>query len=189
MATECRGPLWVDHTQEGTTYGLKHLHPQFIDFPVPEVPVRGNKPGRAAVTLKVWVHYSHHCFSQAKEKVPGADPAHFYTDTSRRDERVFCPLRWADSKDLPRILAALGGTNCYATRHHNYFVVHPTSNPADAYFIYFAASKHRAADVELRVESAYIRTDVERAKQGGQKVSFHNLLIKAWQGSTLRRRP
>jgi len=190
VGTVSLGPKWIDHTQDGVSYALGHLHPEFIDVAIPAVPATPNKPGRAAVNLKVWVHYSHHCFTQAPDKVPNATQEHYYTDKGRNDRRIFCPIRWEDSKRLPGIIQGLAGSNCFATRHHNYFAVRSVANPVtDAYFVYFAARLHSSSAIDLHVESAYVRSDAARVKQSARKVSFYTLLMKAWQGSQLRRPP
>lgn len=188
MATLATGPVWVDHTQEGQTFSVRHLHPSFIDYQVPAVAATKRKPGRAAMNIKVRVSYSHHCFTQALDKVPGANPDHYYNCTKRpNDPRVFCAVRWNESMELPEIMS--GVKNCYFTRHHNYFVWRNPKNPElGEYFVYFDV-KRRGTFVEIEIESAYPRSDGDEAKAGAAKVSLTTLVVNAANGKATRRPP
>lgn len=188
LATLATGPVWGDHHQEGVTYAVGHLHPTFIDYAVPAVPATTRKPGRAARTFKLRVVYSHHCFTQAMDKLLGADPEHGYDCTRRQAERrIFCKVRWAESLALPAIV--FGIKDCYFTRHHNYFV---WRNPSDAalgeYFVYFTIVR-RSAFIEMEIESAYARNDGAQAKAGARKVSLSTLIINAANGRQTRPPP
>lgn len=185
MATLATGPVWINHAQDGVVYSVKHVLPTLVDYPIPAVARTAKKPGRAAMTLKVRIVYSHHCFTQSLAKVPGANPDHFYNCTKRpNDPRVFCVIRWNESLALPSIIAGI--TNCYFTRHHNYFIWrNPTAPALDEYFIYFGVTR-RNNFVELEVESAYPRADAEEAKVGAQKVSLNTLIVNTATGRGTR---
>ncbi|MUV13104.1 hypothetical protein [Noviluteimonas gilva] len=181
MATLATGPHWSDHHQDGLTYSVAHLHPVFVDYAIPAVVATQRKPGRAAKIFKLRVVYSHHCFTQAAEKVPGADLEHAYGCTRRpADRRIFCKVRWTESLSLPAIVKGI--KHCYFTRHHNYFV---WRNPSDIalgeYFVYFTLVR-RTAFIEMEIESAYPRNDAAQAKSGAKKVSLATLLINAANG-------
>lgn len=187
MATMAIGPVWTDHIQDGVTYSLNHVRPVFVDYAVPAIAATARKPGRAAKTLKVRIVYSHHCFTQAVEKVVRADPAHLYTCARRKEVRVFCPVRWNESLALPSIIA--GMTSCFFTRHHNYFVWrNPTASGVDEYFVYFSVIS-RGSFVEIEIESAYPRADGAQVRKGAQKVSLTTLIVNAANGRKTHRPP
>jgi hypothetical protein len=186
MATLATGPFWADHIQDGAAYTTGHVQPTFVDYAIPAIARTPRRPGRSAMTLKVRIVYSHHCFTQALEKVPAANADHFYNCTKRpKDRRVFCPARWTESLALPDIVANI--RNCYFTRHHNYFVCrNPTQPGADEYFVYFSVTK-RGAFIEMEIESAYLRADARQARAGATKVSLTTLIVNAAKGRATHR--
>lgn len=188
MATLATGPWWTDHMQENVWYSVGHVLPSFVDYPIAAVARTARKPGRAAMTVKVRIVYSHHCFTQALAKVAGANPEHYYNCTRRpHDPRVFCTMRWTESLALPDIVAGI--RNCYFTRHHNYFVWRdPTSAGEDEYFVYFNVTR-RGTFVEIEIESAYPRADAKEAKAGARKVSLTTLIVNAANGRRTHRPP
>jgi len=188
MATICTGPFWVDHFQDGNDYAVDHLRPVIIDYDIPAVERTKKKPGRAAITVKLRITYSHHCFTQALDKVPGANAAHYYNCTKRPNEtRVFCPIRWNESLALPAIV--MGIKNCYFTRHENYFIWrNPTNSQWTEYFVYFNV-RRRKHFVEMEIESAYSRNDAAQARAGAQKVSLTNLIVNTVNGKETHRPP
>lgn len=179
MATVCAGPTWADHVQDGQTFELRHLQPSFRDYVIAAVPATAKKPGRAEINIKLRTRYSHHCFTQAVEKVPAADPAHFYTCTVRNEERVFCVDRYKESLALPGIVGTIG--KCYFTGKHNYFVYRDPQNPMlGEYFVYFVIERNERF-VEMYIESAYPRLDGEREKRA-KVTSLNALIVNAWRG-------
>lgn len=186
MATTTTGPVWGDHTQGGQSFSVGHLHPVFLTHEISAVPATKSKPGRAAMTAILRIFYSHHCFTQALEKVAAANPDHYYNCTRRpKDPRVFCLDRWTESKALPSIWTGIG--NCYFTRHHNYFVVRNPTNPLlGDYFVYFAVRANSSGFVDIEIESAYPRLDGAREK-GASKVSFTVLVANALRGVRTRK--
>ena len=187
MATSCSAPVWANHHQGGITYGLGHLRPRIVRHVLPAVPAVGKKPGRAEMQAMVYLHYSHHCFSQAPGKVLGFDPDHVYTDTSRNESRIFCPVRWQQSQHLPALISRMMGGKCWFTRHHNYFLLEPIAGQDDPYTIYFAATRHESAglDVDVHVESAYCKPKDQ--PQG--KISFNAIVANVMRGKTPRAPP
>jgi len=188
LATLATGPFWTDHTQDDVTYSVAHVQPTFLSYSIPAIAPTVSKPGRAAMTVKLRIVYSHHCFTRALGKVPDANPAHHYNCTKRlNDPRVFCTIRWNESLALPGIIAEM--RSCYFTRHHNYFVWRsPTAVGEGEYFVYFRLTR-RIGFVEIEIESAYPRRDAEQAKAGAQKVSFSTLILNAANGLPTHRPP
>ncbi|WP_414610364.1 hypothetical protein [Stenotrophomonas geniculata] len=175
MATHSRNVVWDDHAQDGITYSMKHLHPAYITF---KADAREDRP---ALSIVVRVEYSHHCFSQDPEKVEGFDPEHLYHWAARpKDPRVFCPLRWEASKELPRLIQHLDERNCYPTRRENYFAV-KRDHPSGHYVMYFRAERRLTggADVRLFVESAYHREDMDVTIAKAEKTSIIDILVKS----------
>jgi len=181
MATLCHGPPWADHTQFGTTYSLAHLGPLITTYTLPAVPPTGKKPGRAQLELRLRVHFSHHCFSRSLDDVPICAEDQIYEDLSRGDRRAFCDVRWELSKRLPRMFSSGEVQRCFHTGKHNFFTVElaPDGNPQD-YCVYFDARESRLVDVEIRVESAYLRSDAPQRTH--KKVSFNAILWNAVHG-------
>jgi hypothetical protein len=188
LATLATGPFWTDHTQDGVAYSVKHVQPTFVDYAIPAIAPTARRPGRAAMTVKVRIVYSHHCFTQALARVANAGKEQHYNCTKRPNEqRVFCAIRWHESLALPAIVAGI--KNCYFTRHHNYFVWrNPTDPGLDEYFVYFSVTR-RSGYVEIEIESAYSRADGNEAKAGAQKVSMNTLIVNAANGRATRRPP
>ncbi|TAK39148.1 MAG: hypothetical protein EPO30_06490 [Lysobacteraceae bacterium] len=173
MATATTGPWWADHTQEATTFSVRHLHPTFTDYCIPAIAATKSKPGREAIKVKLRISYSHHCFTRDLEGTPGADPDHYYNCSKRpKEKRVFCPHRWNESHALPGILSGLN--KCYfapktkKNKEENFFIWRNPSNPAlGEYFVFFKLKLHKNGFIDLVVQSAYPRTDGERLKNSG----------------------
>ncbi len=181
MATVCKGPNWLNHEQFGTLYSLVHLQPIFSDYIIPAVAATTRKPGRAALTVKLQILYSHHCFTQALDKANNPDSEQHYICSARGETRVFCENRWRESLALPEIISNL--STCYFTRHHNYFVIRNPSNLAlGDYFVYFTVKLNRSGNfVDIEIESAYPRLDGQRALRA-KKVGFSVLIVNAVRG-------
>ena len=186
MPTICAGPHWIDHFQDENKYALSHLQPTFVDYFIPSTPATRNKPGRTEIATKLRILYSHHCFTQATDKLPLANHDHFYTCTSRNETRVFCVDRWSESINLPSIVTTL--QTCFFTRHHNYFVIRNMSAPElGEYFVYFTVKLGAGGKfVELNIESAYPRLDGHRESKA-QKVSFNVLVVNTIRGVGTRK--
>lgn len=182
MATLAKGPVWLDHVQEERTYSLRHLRPAFISHTIPAVQATPRKPGRAEITIKVRISYSHHCFTNAVDAVAAPNPDHYYNCQKRPNEiRVFCPIRWQESQALPSLMSNL--KKCYFTRHHNYFVWrNPTSPNPGEYFVYFAVRQHAHGFVDLEVESAYLADDGPRRKKDAREISLNALFVNTING-------
>lgn len=175
MPTHSKSVVWVDHTQDGVTYSMKHLHPVYISF---NAEAQDNRPARKII---VRVEYSHHCFTQDPAKVESVDAEHLYHWEARpNDVRVFCPLRWEASKELPGLIHRLDERNCYPTRRENYFAV-KRDHPSGHYVTYFRAERRLAggADVRLFVESAYHRDDMDLTIAKADKTSIIDILVNA----------
>lgn len=175
MATHSKNVVWVDHAQNGVTYSMKHLHPAYITF---DAEAQGDRP---ALSIRVRVEYSHHCFSQDPSKVDAFDAEHLYHWAARpEDARVFCPLRWEASKELPGLIHRLDERNCYPTRKENYFAV-KRDHPSGHYVMYFRAERRftGGADVRLFVESAYHRDDMDLTITKAEKTSIIDILVNS----------
>jgi hypothetical protein len=90
---------WKDFICGGVTYDLSHLHPCSLTY---ERPATLDKP---AVTFKVDVTYSLHCFSYGPRDAE-YDRRMVYP---AKEFRVFDPYRYEMSKRLPEIVAGLPG--------------------------------------------------------------------------------
>jgi hypothetical protein len=181
MATRCRGPIWSDHIQFGTTYSLAHLGPLIANYTLPAMAAKGKRPARAELELRLRVHFSHHCFARNLADVPGHTSEQIYEDLGRKEIRVFCDIRWELSKRLPGMFQNGNLQNCFHARKRNFFTVQlaPNGNPQD-YCVYFDARAGTLVDVELDVQSAYLRSDAPQLTH--PKISYNAILWNAARG-------
>lgn len=98
---------WADMQLGLTSYPLSHLEPFECEF------VQSGTVDKAPVVYQMWVHFSHHCFTESPE--PDDDPAFQYSAAPGRDIRTFDPTRYALSFWLPELVRSLVGRKCYHT--------------------------------------------------------------------------
>ncbi|MGA9651593.1 hypothetical protein [Pedobacter sp.] len=133
---------------EGKEYQFGHLNP-FDHFFYSET---------AKKQLCIEVKFSNHCFTEKCEDPTGH--ALILKDPGNRD-RVFCPIRYAISIDLPDIVREMLESNkpVWQTVHERNWVHTITiQTPVGPYHVFFEvrkASKGEDANVKLFVESAY----------------------------------
>ena len=176
MATRCKGPFWVPHTQGGVTYDLSHLHAHSVTHVFPATPGPAGRVGRPEVEVRVDIHYSHHCFTQDAQKIQRYSVDEIYEDQGRREERIFCVDRWTLSKSLPGIIADLGRRRCYQTRHMNFVTVELEHAKPSFYVVYFRVGPAAGAGVDFFVESAYPVAANPIAAGGYQNATLNKII-------------
>lgn len=137
---------WSPFEPGGTPVSLSHLEPHEFACPTPD----GN-------CRRVRVLYSPHVFTREAEASDPASAVCF-------DNRVYCAMRYGDSVNLPAVLAGLPTAKVFQTwekRNYVYLAIE-TPAPDDPYHIFFELMKaggKRNRHIELRVESAYRKSE------------------------------
>lgn len=155
---------WPHIDAQGQTYSLNHLHPFRFVLPLDRGEVR------------VAVAFAMHCFT--REATPEDDSSHLYSD--EREERIFCPLRYELSSQLPEIIRDLANRTCYFARNDNFVtidVVDLTGNQV-RYAVFFnlkRPAKGTDVDILLTVQSAY-SLDVGKQAPGHHKIKYRRLV-------------
>ena len=180
MATLCKGPVWDPHSENGVEFDLSHVHPFFLEHRIDAVPGKPGRPGRVARDVRLYVTFSHHCFTQSLEKVAAYKEEQVY---SNGEARCFCPRRWELSQALPQLIRDLPTRRSYHTRHHNYLTVEAVSGGSTGHYtVYFRASKSKVVDVDMYIESAYVRFDSPHLQGGAWKMGFNAILAHILDG-------
>jgi hypothetical protein len=97
-------------------------------------------------------------------------------DSGRR-ERIFCPDRYALSRDLPGIIAefATGKAKLYRGWHkRNWAYIWRVATPHNTYYMFFKLEKSTEAgcDLSMHVESAYVDDPALDAPNVGRAMAF-----------------
>lgn len=155
-----------------TTYEFLHLEPFTMRF----------DSKSAKKKLRVNVRFSNHCFSHSPvDGVPYSNEFKLHDHNGK--DRIFCPIRFRLSQDLPKIVLSLNNPQCKvyqtaARRNFNYSL--EIEDPRGPYHLFFEVSKTtgKAAgmqDLSLFLESAYPE-DAERGKPDLLgRIGFHTL--------------
>lgn len=181
MATVCSGPVWNAHQQFGTTYDVSHLHPIFLEHRIEAIPAKPGRPGRAAIDTRIYITFSHHCFTQSLQSAGSYESDETYVGNG--EARCFCAARWQLSKLLPSIAQQLPIKRLYHTRHHNYLTAEMGADLVGGdYIIYFRAQRSNVVDVDIFIESAYVRHDKPHLQKTAWKMGFNAILMHVLQG-------
>jgi hypothetical protein len=168
---------WTPFVYEDVVYGLSHLHPFVHTF---EQPAKGDKP---SCIYPVQVIFSLHCFTHAPIGMEDLAGPLGYADS--RETRIFDFARYAQSKLLRSIVAALPISPCFHTNHGNFFTIkslNPATGQEETYEVYFTASRSRSKIVPLNlfVQSAYVRDRLHANKPSRKRIGvfviLHNIL-------------
>lgn len=139
--------------------------------------------------LRVNVRFSNHCFSHSP--LDGESyPESFRLHDHNKKDRIFCPIRYRLSLDLPKIVLSLNDPKCKvyqtaARRNFNYSL--EIDDPKGPYHLFFEVSKAvgKAAgmqDLSFFLESAYPE-DAERGKPDLLgRIGFHTLCTNTFLG-------
>lgn len=137
--------------------------------------------------LRVNVRYSNHCFSF--KPTPGVqyDPELLLLDHSKR-ERVFCPVRYNLSLDLPSIVKSLNDPSCKVwetSSRRNYTYSVRVDNPKGPYHLFFELSKDSSGrgtlqDLNMFIESAYHEDPQKGPPAVIGRIGFHVLCTNVY---------
>jgi hypothetical protein len=128
---------------------LDHLHAEIsFNCPCPEI----------KRDLLIRAHFTTHCYTEAFDETKHTRDQIVCSDGPDRD-RVFCPIRYKLSLELPKLICDLPRWRVHQTNERrNYVYVVPLKVSNQIYEIYFMlqrASADEKADLRLTVESAY----------------------------------
>ena len=108
--------------------------------------------------LVIRVAYKHHCYTEAFDEEKHSREEIIIYDSPERP-RVFCPVRYKLSLELPALLKELPKARVFQTpeaRNYVYVVSLTVSNQLyEIYFMLQRAQHEDKADLRLTVESAY----------------------------------
>lgn len=140
-------------------FSLEHLHPRIWLY---EQAATDTKP---AIPYRVRVIFSLHCFTVMRDETkPDLD----YSDD--RETRTFCFDRYEWSKLLNEIIDTLGEGYVYHTGRQNFLRVRSASGVDYEVFFTLMKSSEKGIDLQLYVQSAYLRTRGNTPKAG--KIRF-----------------
>lgn len=131
--------------------------------------------------LLIDVDYANHCYTE--KFVDGVHTIEQILLTEAEDRhRVFCPIRYALSKQLPDLIKELPKFRVHQTSQaRNYVYVVPLQIGERPYEIYFMLQRSvpgTASDLRLTIESAYIDNDGSNVRKRPNKVRFMVLAYK-----------
>lgn len=146
---------WNDFVHDGKAYPLNHLHPEIWEF---KQAAKGDKPERVYRTRII---YSLHTFAEEKGCLPYSD---------NRETRSFCFDRYKDSFMLPKIIKSIGKGYVFHTGRDNFLRI--DTGEAQEYEVFFTVLKSKEKDVDLQIyiQSAYLRTKGHSPRAG--KIRF-----------------
>lgn len=159
---------WNDFNFAGTQYCLRHLWPYAHTFTIPAK----NKNPEKSYTVNVV--FSLHCFTRGKK----SDDSQLLFYSDNREVRTFCFERYNHSKLLPGIINQLDKGKVFHTNHATYLRLDNTG-PSN-YEVYFTLTKAKQGQLNLFINSAFLRTIGETQHKG--KVSFNILALNTLAG-------
>jgi hypothetical protein len=160
---------------DGNEVSVDHLAPMTIRCPCESI-------GRE---LLIDVDFANHCYT--KKFVEGVHEIEQIILTEAEDRhRVFCPIRYELSSQLPDLIRALPNHKVHQTSQaRNYVYIVPLrirNRPYEIYFMLQRAPSDSAADLRLTVESAYVADDGSNVRKRPNKIRFmilaHKVLTK-----------
>jgi hypothetical protein len=133
---------------DGSEHSIAHL--AGMDLACPCKPIERE--------LMIRVAFKNHCYTEDYDPEKHQRHEILITEAKNR-HRVFCPIRYALSHRLPKILAGLPNGKVHQTAQvRNYVFVVPLEVDGEFYEVYFMlqrAAPDDKADLRLTVESAY----------------------------------
>lgn len=150
---------WKSFQHQGNEFSLEHLHPKIWLY---EQAATDTKP---AIPYRIRVIYSLHCFTVMRDETK---PKLDYSDD--REIRTFCFDRYEWSKLLNEVIENLDEGHVYHTGRQNFLRIRSTSGSEYEVFFTLMKSKEKGVDLQLYVQSAYLRTRGSSPKAG--KIRF-----------------
>lgn len=150
MSTPYHPPLTI----AGRTYAFPHLEPF-------QMAVASQKVGRL---LRIHVRFTNHCFSVAFDAAAYPPGTNTFFDSGSR-LRVFCPVRYGLSQQLPAVVQQLSHPAAkvrQTAQRRNWLHSAQVIGPTGPYLIFFeirrtSRNEGHLQDLNLVVESAYLQ--------------------------------
>jgi hypothetical protein len=168
---------WTPYIYRQQTFDLSHLDAFEHEF------VQPDEQGKSERTYRVWVRFSHHCFTEGTK--PSDDPSLRYGDG-----RTFDVRRWELSKHLPDVIRSLMQRTVSHTGHNNYLTIeildaHGTRVEYEVYFDVLRASTDKR--IHLVVTSAFPRDMARLANRPKfNKIRFATILFNVQNNKPIR---
>jgi hypothetical protein len=164
---------------DGKEVSIDHLAPMTITCPCPSI-------GRE---LKIDVSFANHCYTE--KFVQGVHEIEQIILTEAEDRhRVFCPIRYELSYQLPDLISSLPNYRVHQTsQSRNYVFIVPLriqNRPYEIYFMLQRAAANSEADLRLTIESAYIDDDGSNVRKRPNKIRFVVLAQKILTNQLVR---
>lgn len=169
---------------DGKEVPVDHLHTGTVSFVCP-----CEELGRDII---VRVHFTHHCYTKAYDPREHAADQIVCYDAPQRP-RVFCPVRYKLSLDLPAIVKTLATRRVHQTTvQRNYVFIVPLNVNNLLYEIYFMLQRALSddkADLRLTVESAYPVAVTTPVPKRPNAIRFRVLAYKTLRNERIRFAP
>ncbi len=171
---------WQPYTYHGQVFNLAHLD-EFEHIFVQ--PADKSKPER---TYRVWVRFSHHCFTESSKDTDDTN----LRFGSPKDARTFDVLRWQLSQHLPDVIRSLMQRTISHTGHNNYLTIEILNARGTRieYEVYFDLHRNPSDKrIHLVVTSAFPR-DMARlhARPNFNKIRFSTILFNVQHNKPIR---
>jgi hypothetical protein len=174
--------IWPSFKHAGTVYDLTHLHPRTLRF---ELPAEGKNPAKR---YDVIVLFGLHCFTRGLRSGEVVNPTSVYPDSY--ETRIFDVNRYEHSLRLLEVIQSLPSKK----PHHNgsrgnFFVAEITAKDGQTveYDIFFKVKKVAQGQLELFVESAFVRDpEYNSTRPNGKPVRFWVILHNTLNGKKIR---
>lgn len=147
-------PYHLPLTIAGRTYTFSHLEP----FPMAVTSLKVGRP------LRIHVRFTNHCFSVAFDAAAHPPGTNTFPDGGGR-LRVFCPVRYGFSQQLPAVVRLLSHPAAkvrQTAQRRNWLHSAQVVGPTGPYLIFFEIRRtlrdeRHLQDLNLVVESAYLQ--------------------------------
>jgi hypothetical protein len=167
---------------EGKEVSIDHLAPMTITCPCESI-------GR---DLLIDVDFANHCYTE--KFVEGVHEIEQIILTEAEDRhRIFCPIRYELSHQLPDLIKALPNYRVHQTsQSRNYVYIVPLrikNKPYEIYFMLQRAAPDSPADLRLTIESAYVDDGESNIRKRPNKIRFIILAHKVLTNQRVRFAP
>ena len=168
---------WKFILSDGQKHDITHLSGFVFGY------VQQASKGKEAKIYSLDVEFSWHCFT--KEAKVG--DAHIIT--RNREQRCFCPDRYALSFRLPDLILSLDRDMCRQTGKGNFLLIKvvDAAGVEHDYEIYFQITKRgKRQNMLLSIESAYVRTKVDHYRSKKKPIRFSTIVFNRLHNKQIR---
>lgn len=174
-------PFFPDLEIDGQVFSFEHLEPFNLQVPSERV----NRD------LELNIRFSNHCFSCGGSNLHLENEECIITD-HRGMQRVFCPIRYELSRELPDVLERMNSSQVkvwQTAERRSFSHVVQIENPVGPYYVFFELKRNEDGgddDLKMVVESAY-HQDLQRSSPNVLgRIGFQNLCSKVYLREKIR---